>query len=228
MAPPKNAQQPPVQEKKDDTITITKTFRVPGDLFTFIPSKSAELYKIVPLAKKESVLYVGAVDPKNLDIRDALNFITVSQGLTYKLQKISEEEFTQIFSQYSQDTSEITDTLEKLEEEYDVVLDVGETEADDDALVQEEAPIIKLVSKILLQAVTRQASDVHIEAGENASIVRFRIDGVLREEFQFSRKIHILSLPALKSFLLYDLMNVDVHRTVVSPALSGIIRWTFG
>ena len=218
----KAAPKAPETKKKTEPVVITKTFRVPGDLFAYIPSKSADLYKLVPLAKRGSVLHVGAVNPKNLDIRDALNFITVSQGLTYEIQKISEEEFHQIFSQYSQDTTEITDTLEQLEEQYDVVLDIDKELDDDDGdeLVQEEAPIIKLVSKILSQAVARQASDVHIEAGEGVSSVRFRIDGVLREEFQFSRKIHDSLIARIK---IISSLRLDERRRPQDGRFTSII-----
>ena len=201
-------------------IVITNTFRVPAELFAYIPNKSADLYKIVPLAKQGTVLHVGAVNPKSLDVRDALNFIAMSQGLTYELQKISQEEFNQIFSQYSQDTSEVAKTLEELEEQYDVVLDIGEDEDSVDSLVQEEAPIIKLVSRILSQAVTRQASDVHIEAQEGTSAVRFRIDGILREEFQFSRKIHDSLIARIK---IISNLRLDERRRPQDGRFTSII-----
>ena len=184
---------PPPSGSKPDSggITVTGDYKVAQDLFDLIPHDSAEVYKIVPLARKENMLYIGTTNMSNLDARDALNFIATSQGLEYTMQEITEEQFGMILSQYGQDTTSMTDALEELEDQHDVVLGVEEEEADlSDSIIREEAPIIKLVGTILSQAVEKGASDIHIESLERQSIVRYRVDGVLQEQLRFARRIH--------------------------------------
>ena len=97
---PKN---PPKQKSSaKDTITVAAGYKVMKELFDFIPRDSAEHYNIVPLAKKENTLYVGTTTMNNLDARDALNFITTSQGLEYVIQEITAEQFENILSQYGE------------------------------------------------------------------------------------------------------------------------------
>ena len=176
-----------------DTVTVTPGYKVMKDLFDFIPRDSAEHYNIVPLAKKDNTLYVGTTTLNNLDARDALNFITTSQGLEYVIQEISEEQFGNILSQYGEGGSlSMSEALEELEEQHDVILGVEEDDRKDfsEDIIREEAPIIKLVGTILSQAVDKNASDIHIEALESQSIVRYRIDGVLQEQLRFAKRIH--------------------------------------
>ena len=176
-----------------DAVTVTPGYKVMKDLFDFIPRDSAEHYKIVPLARKENTLHIGTTDMHNLDARDALNFITTSQGLEYVMQEITEEQFENILSQYGESSSiSMNAALEELEEQHDVILGVEEDDKTDfsEDIIREEAPIIKLVGTILSQAVDKSASDIHIEALESQSIVRYRIDGVLQEQLRFAKRIH--------------------------------------
>ena len=86
----------------------------------------------------------------------------------------------------------MTAALEELEEQHDVILGVEEDEKKDfsEDIIREEAPIIKLVGTILAQAVEKNASDIHIEALESQSVVRYRIDGILQEQLRFAKRIH--------------------------------------
>lgn len=176
-----------------DAVGITKGYKIPGELFKFIPYASAELYKIVPLDKKHDVLYIGAVDPNNLDARDALNFITTSQNLQCKIQKIEENTFKNLLEQYGDTDLGMEEALGDLEEGDDVLLGVDEADAvetDAENLIREEAPVIKLVSTILAQAVTKEVSDIHVEPNDKTATVRFRLDGILQDRLKFSRTVH--------------------------------------
>ncbi|NNC99858.1 MAG: Flp pilus assembly complex ATPase component TadA, partial [Gammaproteobacteria bacterium] len=72
--------------------------------------------------------------------------------------------------------------LERLAEEMPQITDL--LEADDDA------PIIRLINALLTQAIRENASDIHLEAFENESVVRFRVDGVLRDILSPRRELH--------------------------------------
>ncbi len=172
---------------------VNANYQISNKLFRFVPQESAELYKIIPLKQEDTTLYVGAVNPNDLDARDALNFITTGQGLQYKVQKIEEKLFQILLKQYDSADFTMDETLEQLVEEGEesVLLDIGDgddTEQGDD-VIREEAPVIKLVSTILAQAVAKGVSDIHIEPNEKSAVVRYRLDGILQNQMQFSRKI---------------------------------------
>ena len=138
---------------------VNANYQISNKLFRFVPQESAELYKIIPLKQEDTTLYVGAVNPNDLDARDALNFITTGQGLQYKVQKIEEKLFQILLKQYDSADFTMDETLEQLVEEGEesVLLDIGDgddTEQGDD-VIREEAPVIKLVSTILAQAVAK-------------------------------------------------------------------------
>ena len=65
-----------------------------------------------------------------------------------------------------------------------------ENEVSPDDIISQEAPIIKLVSNMLAQAISKRASDIHVEPKPTFSVIRFRIDGVLGETLQFPKKVH--------------------------------------
>lgn len=179
------------QQSTDVVSDVTQNYRIPNKLFRFIPKDSAELYKIVPLKLEEDVLYVGAVKPGDLDARDALNFITTGQNLQYKMQKIDEEIFLALMEQYENADFSMGETLEQLVEEGEesVLLGIDEDDDQSDDVIREEAPVIKLVSTILAQAVSKGVSDIHIEPNEQAAAVRYRLDGILQDQMKFSKKI---------------------------------------
>lgn len=180
------------QKDADGVFKVIASYRIPGKLFRFIPKDSAELYKIIPLKLEDSVLYVGAVKPDDLDARDALNFITTGQNLEYKIQKIDEKLFQTLLRQYDSADFSMDETLEQLAEagEENVLLDIESEEDElDSDMIREEAPVIKLVSTILAQAVSRGVSDIHVEPSEKAAVVRYRLDGILQNQMKFSRKI---------------------------------------
>ena len=177
---------------KDVVQGVTENYRIPGKLLKFIPRDSAELYKIIPLKQEGTVLYVGAVDPNNLDARDALNFITTGQDLQYKIQKIEEKLFQVLLGQYDNADFNAEEMLEQLVEEGEENVLLGIDDEDDSQggdIIREEAPVIKLVSTILAQAVAKGVSDIHIEPNEKSAKVRYRLDGILQDQTKFSKKI---------------------------------------
>lgn len=201
---------------------LTKNYRVVSDLLYFIPQESAELYSIVPLVKRDNLLIVGAVDPSNLDARDALNFITMSQGMEYKIQQITKEQFDGILQQYGQSDMAMSEALGQIEEQHDVVFGVedgGGVNAKD--FIREEAPVIKLVSTILAQAVAKGASDIHIEPLESLALVRYRLDGILQKELDFPSAVHDSLIARIK---ILSNLRLDERRRPQDGRFFSIIR----
>ncbi len=143
---------------------------VPPDIIATIDAETARRYKVLPVGRRDGMLLVAMEDPTNLSVIDDLSLLlkTEIEPLCATKDQIQES----LGKYYSNDDGrELTGGLDDIE-------------ANANADVQEEsgdAPIIKMVSMILLEAYRARASDIHLEPLEKRYRVRFRIDGVLHE-----------------------------------------------
>ena len=211
---------------KEKKKTISKNFQVSSELLNYIPQDSAEHYKIIPLEFKNGILVVGAVNPKSIDTRDALNFISSRENIDYVLEKISEEDYKRLLGQFGTTGKVLTDALEQIDfDDENVILGISEEEevsstSPDDTLSQ-EAPIIKLVSNMLAQAISKRASDIHVEPKQSFSVIRFRVDGVLEEALQFPRKVHD---PLVARVKILSNLRLDERRRPQDGRFSSVIN----
>ncbi len=146
-----------------------------------VSDKILRRHRVLPLFKRGQRLYVGVSDPTNLQALDEIKF---HSGLSAEPILVDDTRLGTILDKALEaaDTTliDITggDDLENL--------DVGELDdasskgADDEDGVN-DAPIVKFVNKIMVDAINQGASDIHIEPYEKAYRVRYRQDGMLRE-----------------------------------------------
>ena len=120
-------------------------------------------------------------------------------GIPLQLERVSDTEFEQLLRVTYEAGAGSLQTMGGLEEDAnleDLAQDLPEQadllEADDDA------PIIRLINAVLSQAIRDNASDIHIEPFENRLVVRFRVDGVLREVLQTRRAVAPLVVSRVK------------------------------
>ena len=97
--------------------------------------------------------------------------------------------------------------LERLAQEMPQTTDL--LEASDDA------PIIRLINALLTQAIRESASDIHLEAFEEESVVRFRVDGVLRDILSPRRELHGALVSRIKVMSKLDIAEKGCHKMVV-------------
>lgn len=142
-----------------------------------VPQTMAELYKIMPLSKKDNVLTVAMADPQNLAALDDLRNML---GCDVRGAVSNAKDVEAAIARYYADREEsIEDLIGKLEEDGD---DAGaKGRGYDLAADMNEAPIRKLLNMILLLAIKDQASDVHFEPFEDEFKVRVKADGMLYE-----------------------------------------------
>jgi type IV pilus assembly protein PilB len=154
-----------------------------------IPAEKAYHYEVIPIDIKGRYLTVAMVDPTDINAIEDLRFITgkeinpvlasessIRDALDryYKMEK----GLAEVKAEAATETKEIdVEDLELLETGYDE--DVEETKLRADA---EGGPVIRLVNFYIADAVNKEASDIHVEPFEKHVRVRFRIDGVLREQ----------------------------------------------
>ncbi|GAA4358926.1 type II secretion system ATPase GspE [Kangiella marina] len=119
---------------------------------------------------------------------------------SFNLEWLNEEAFEKQLSAYYQSgTTDARQTMEDLGDEMDLFRLADELPETEDLLeAEDDAPIIKLINALLTEAIKENASDIHIETFEKTLSVRFRVDGVLREVLQPSRKLAPLLVSRIK------------------------------
>ena len=142
-----------------------------------VPQPMAEMYRIMPLSKKDNVLTVAMADPQNLAALDDLRNML---GCDVRGAVSNAKDVEAAIARYYADREEsIEDIIGKLEEDSENATTKGRGYdlADD----MDAAPIRKLLNMILLLAIKDQASDVHFEPFEDEFKVRVKADGMLYE-----------------------------------------------
>jgi type IV pilus assembly protein PilB len=135
--------------------------------------------QVVPVRRSGSTLYLAIVDPFNVSVLDDIKFRT---GYHIEALVASETDIKTTIERHLNPTASIDGALADFEDEgmevvkQDETFDLGELEK-----TAEEAPVVKLVNLILADAISKGASDIHIEPYEKFMRVRERIDGVLYE-----------------------------------------------
>jgi type IV pilus assembly protein PilB len=153
------------------------------DVIRAVDQKLINKHRVLPLVKRGQRLFVGIADPTNLQAIDDIKFQTSLRidPVVVEQDKL-EERITKAIEAVDTSMSDLGDDDFDLEN-----LDV--TGADDEAEELrndevEDAPVVRFVNKILLDAIKRGASDVHFEPYEKFFRVRTRLDGVLSEVAQ--------------------------------------------
>jgi len=152
------------------------------EIVRLVSDKLLAKHRVLPLFRRGKRLFVAVADPTNLHAIDEVRFGT---GLGVeaivveddKLQKAIDKALEQVDSQMSALNDEADVDLEALE------VSGGEDELDDKIGRDdvEDAPIVRFVNKVMLDAIRRGASDIHFEPFEKTYRVRLRMDGVLKE-----------------------------------------------
>ena len=157
--------------------------QIPDNIISLIPREVADRHQCLPVNRSGSTLVVAMADPSNIYAIDDLKFMT---GYNIEVVVASESAIQENITKYY-------GASEQLDYDYDAILgdlDLDEVDfVDNDegvdindlARASEDAPVIRLVNLILVDAIKRGASDIHIEPYEKSFRVRFRVDGVLEE-----------------------------------------------
>jgi type IV pilus assembly protein PilB len=155
--------------------------RLSDDVIATIPRHIAKRYKVVPIFKNEGGITVAISDPADLDTIDSLRLL-LNQEIEVRV--ATEDEIDGAISRYYGASD---DTVGKMiqditEGEVEIgSLGVSTKDADDGSVVDADAPIIKLVNTLIVEAFKSRASDIHLEPLPNRFRVRYRIDGMLHE-----------------------------------------------
>lgn len=183
---------------KEITNFLSQQYRVPAvdlatveidpELARVVTKEVCERHKIIPISRAGSSLIVAMSDPTNLHAIDDIKFLT-----GYNVEPVVASEtaiqtaIEKLFAQPAIDVDQLigdisADAVEFAEEEEEAnVLELEKA--------SEDAPVVRLCNAILLNAIKKGASDIHVEPYEKSMRVRYRIDGVLHEEMPIPLKL---------------------------------------
>ncbi|MBW2700264.1 MAG: type IV-A pilus assembly ATPase PilB [Deltaproteobacteria bacterium] len=176
-------------EESELTSFLSKQYGVPAinlaefdidpEIISMVPRDVADKHLLIPINRSGSTVSVAMSDPSNIFAIDDIKFIT---GYNVEVMVASEEAVREAIERYYSAGVSYEDVMEEFDEGE---IGYGEEEEDVDIVdlesSAEEAPVVRLVNLILIDAIKKAASDIHIEPYEKTFRVRYRIDGVLYE-----------------------------------------------
>ena len=196
------------------SFTLPEGFSVKQEILNYIPQESAVHYRAVPIRIEESVLVIGVSNPDNLQMREALNYISTKNNIPYRLVYMLDGDITKVQQFYENLVGEVDGALENLETELDTAIATSDDESIDNQKkgvdhIEEDAPVTKIVATILRYAVDGKASDIHIEPSRTKIGVRFRVDGVLAKSLELPKNVHMAVVARVK---ILSSMRLDERR----------------
>ncbi len=154
-------------------------YEIDPAVIKIIPPEVVQKYNLIPVNRAGSTLIVAVSDPSNLFAIEDIKFMT-----SYNVEMVvtGESDIRGAIDKYYDQSASLADVMDNLDME-DLELVDTEEEVDVSSLERatEDAPVVKLVNLILMDAIRKKASDIHIEPYEKSFRVRYRIDGVLYE-----------------------------------------------
>ena len=153
---------------------------MPKDLLGLLPVDIMHKYQAIPFGLMGNTLHVAMSDPGNLFVIDDIRFLTRKN---IQVHVASDNVLKKFIGEHLSENESFDDVLGMLKDDVDLDLLQSTEEMDLSSLedAAEQAPVVKLVNLILMDAIRKQASDIHVEPYEKILRVRFRIDGVLYE-----------------------------------------------
>jgi type IV pilus assembly protein PilB len=157
------------------------------DVIKLVQDKLLQKHRCLPLYRRGKRLFLGVADPTNLHAIDEIKFQT---GLGIEAVVVEDDKLQKAIDKASEQADSAMPQLTEDETGFDLeTLDVtgGDDDAEGGGVSRddvEDAPIVRFVNKLLLDAIRRGASDIHFEPYEKMYRIRLRIDGVLKEVAQ--------------------------------------------
>jgi len=193
---------------------------IPPEVLKYIPEPIARSHNIVSFRKTGANLEVAMLDPEdlrtiefikktaNLRILPRLTTPESIKNALHQYQKTLEAEFGEIISRQIQDMGQRAgigegETIRSVKEE-----EMAE-EKEDLLRIAEELPVIRIVDTLLKHAILQRASDIHIEPMEKEIVVRYRIDGILRDAMTLPKQAASGVVARIK---VLSNLKLDEHR----------------
>ncbi|MBI5259314.1 MAG: type IV-A pilus assembly ATPase PilB [Burkholderiales bacterium] len=156
-------------------LNAVDTEKVPKGI---VDNKLAQQYQIVVLAKRGSRLFIGGADPTDQEATERIKFAT---QLSPEWVIVEYDKLARMLESQGTSANEALENIAASDFEFDITEEETSAEAADVVSDVEDAPVVRFLQKMLIDAINLRASDLHFEPYENIYRVRFRVDGELRE-----------------------------------------------
>ncbi|MGB9429894.1 MAG: type IV-A pilus assembly ATPase PilB [Gammaproteobacteria bacterium] len=140
-----------------------------------------EKYHVLPLFRRGRKIFVGVSDPANIQALDEIKFKT---GLTVDAVVVEEDKLVRAIEGAIRSMDVSIEGLDEDLGDIDISGEVNTHNLDDENSDVDDAPIVRFINKILLDAINKNASDIHFEPYERLYRIRLRQDGILHEVAQ--------------------------------------------
>ncbi len=190
------------QQYRVPTVNLDE-YEIDADIVKLVSKDQCERHRVIPLSRGGTSLVVAMADPTNLNAIDDLKFLT---GYNIEPVIASETQIVNAIERYynvGPSYDEVMAGFDETEIDFsDAEEDINLTELE---RASEDAPVVKLVNMMLLNAIKKGASDIHIEPYEKKLRVRYRVDGVLIEEMTPPLKLKNAIVSRLKIMSALDI-----------------------
>jgi len=181
---------------------------IPREVLTIIPQQVAENYGIVVFEKSGTAVKVALTNPGDFRALEALDFWAKREG--YSLEKFitTPDGYRDAMKNYTAFQSEVTEAVEQIEERKGADREEQRRKRVNISETIRKAPVAKIVTLIVEEAVGVGTSDIHIEPSEKETRVRFRVDGVMRVYLTLPAHMHAALIARIKV-----LANLKIDET---------------
>ncbi|MBW7650785.1 GspE/PulE family protein [Anoxybacillus sp. ST4] len=202
-------------------------YRYPIDpkLTNLVPKEFAKRNMLIPLKQEGDRLFVAMADPMDFF---AIDDLRLSTGFHIEVAIASKDDILRAINKYY----DIDDSVEEF-----LNIAPAQEVREQEKLVEDDSPIVRLVNQILQMAVEQRASDIHIDPQETKVVIRYRIDGILRTERALPKHMQGMLTARIKILANMDItehrvpqdgrikMNIDFHpvdlRVSTLPTIYG-------
>ncbi|MBW1863656.1 MAG: Flp pilus assembly complex ATPase component TadA [Deltaproteobacteria bacterium] len=187
--------------------------QVPMKTLSLVPPELAENYLLIPVKKTGKRLLVAMANPLEFYALDDLRFVT---RMAIDIAVAPERDILEAIERYypKRDLEKALGSGPGIDDGVEIV-QRKEVEEKDITDIQEllelteRPPVVRFVNSILADALKLKASDIHIEPQKTAVIIRYRIDGIMREIMQTDRHIHASLVSRIK---IISNMDISIRR----------------
>jgi type IV pilus assembly protein PilB len=191
-----------------------------------IPYDMAQKYNIIAIQKTNRILTVAISDPKNMFMLDAIKFLTVCSIKPVLAPSKAIQEAINLNYETSHEVDSILNDIKS--ENLEVLSDEKDSEPEDIAAEMSDAPVVKLVNHLILEAIRKGASDIHVEMYQRILRVRYRIDGTLVEMTPLPYKLRSSVISRLKIMSDLDISERRLPQDGRIKIKWGLKQWISG
>ena len=187
---------------------LFKAENIVKELLEIMPEATARAYKVFPLERDKNLLVVGMLHPDDGAAQEALRFVAKQNKVSLGVYLITQSDFDTALRLYAPFSNEIQQAVQSLNIK-DAEGGIRRVELQAGSKIAEEAPIIKIVSTLLKEAVQVNASDIHIEPERTRLRIRYRINGNLKEQTSLPAG---LQQPIISRVKILSDLKIDENR----------------